>query len=159
MDEDWGALFLQSLLFQVEVEVQNNFCSGYEVYWKDGDLSEPKRKGEKMATAEFAKKIGSRGGWQILTVGIAVGVSVSICLPLSFLRERRWEGGKRWRLCLVSCPCGSGCSSCPSCSRSSEAAEALPRSGLQDYLLLCSGVSAYRWVCLSSFVQFSAVCI
>lgn len=71
MVENLGALFLQSFLFQVEVEVQNNFCSRYEIYWKDRDLSEPKIKGEKMATAEFAEKIGSEGGClcQILRVG------------------------------------------------------------------------------------------
>lgn len=71
MVENLGALFLQSFLFQVEVEVQNNFWGRYEIYWKDSDLSEPKMKGKKMVTAEVAENIGSEGGclWQNLRVG------------------------------------------------------------------------------------------
>lgn len=37
-----------------------------------------------------------------------MGVYVSICLPLSFLRERKWRGEKWWCFCLVSCPLCQG---------------------------------------------------
>lgn len=123
---------------------------GREKRWQQLSLQRRQAAEEVVCDKSSWKEVLNRYCW-----GGSLGL---FACPFHFPGRGGRKGGKWWCFCIVSCPYDSECSSCPSCSCSSQGI-AMVRSGLWDSPLLYSGVSAYCWACLSSFVQFSAVCI